>query len=433
MTGSARPGLQAWLAALRVYADKRLILILLMGFSSGLPLLLTLSTLSYWLAKVGVDKTTIGLFALVGIPYSFKFVWAPLIDQYHLPVLAKLFGHRRSWALVTQAGLIAAILFMGGTDPAVDPWWTALGALLVAFFSASQDIVIDAYRIEILEEEEQGAGAAMTQAGYRIGIIVAGAGVIALSDFIGWPAIFTMLAGSVLIGSIAVILAPEPEVLRASTEGNFTERLQVAVVQPFQDFLTRPSWLVILLFVLLYKFGDAIGGTMANPFYVEMGFTGVEIASVSKVFGVVATMVGVFAGGALVFRLGILKALVIGGILQAVTNLLFALQAVLGHEIAMLFVAIGADNFTGGLGSAAFVAYLSRLCNTAFTGTQYALLTSFMAMGRTVLSSGSGWLAEQLDWVIFFIATTGLAVPGLVILYWMVRVLPLESQVAIRA
>ena len=433
MTGSARPGLQAWLAALRVYADKRLILILLMGFSSGLPLLLTLSTLSYWLAKVGVDKTTIGLFALVGIPYSFKFVWAPLIDQYHLPVLAKLFGHRRSWALVTQAGLIAAILFMGGTDPAVDPWWTALGALLVAFFSASQDIVIDAYRIEILEEEEQGAGAAMTQAGYRIGIIVAGAGVIALSDFIGWPAIFTMLAGSVLIGSIAVILAPEPEVLRARTEGNFTERLQVAVVQPFQDFLTRPSWLVILLFVLLYTFGDAIGGTMANPFYVEMGFTGVEIASVSKVFGVVATMVGVFAGGALVFRLGILKALVIGGILQAVTNLLFALQAVLGHEIAMLFVAIGADNFTGGLGSAAFVAYLSRLCNTAFTGTQYALLTSFMAMGRTVLSSGSGWLAEQLDWVIFFIATTGLAVPGLVILYWMVRVLPLESQVAIRA
>ncbi len=430
---ASRGLLASWLAALSVYRDRRILVILLMGFSSGLPLLLTLSTLSYWLAKVGVDKTAIGLFALVGLPYSFKFLWAPAIDHLPVPILGRLLGHRRAWALVTQAGLILSIVAMGTSDPAVDPWATAAFALAVAFFSASQDIVLDAYRIEVLNESEQGAGAAAIQAGYRIGLLAAGAGAIALSDFFGWFWIFVGLAALVLVGVIAVLLGPEPQVQRGQRETEGASRsgqawIRDAVISPFTDFLKRRGWWVILCFVLLYKFGDAIGGVMANPFYIEIGFTGVEIASVSKVFGMLATLAGVFAGGALVARYGIFKALVIGGILQALTNLLFALQAVVGHDIVMLAVVIGADNFTGGLGSAAFVAYLSMLCNTAFTGTQYALLTSFMAFGRTLLSSGGGWLADQMDWVAFFVLTTGLAIPGLVILWWMIRALPLAEQ-----
>jgi PAT family beta-lactamase induction signal transducer AmpG len=424
-------GRRNWRETLEVYLDRRMLVILLMGFSSGLPLLLTLSTLSYWLAKVGVDKTAIGLFALVGIPYSFKFVWAPVVDQLRLPLLTRWLGRRRGWALLAQACLVAAILFMGATDPAADPWWTALAALLVAFFSATQDIAIDAYRIEILNDEEQGAGAAATQAGYRLGLILAGAGALAASDFIGWPIIFAGLAACVGIGMIAVLLAPEPvapESWRNLDRQPWSRQLNQSVWDPFAEFLLRPGALVVLAFVLLYKFGDAIGGTMANPFYAEMGFTGTEIAAISKVFGVIMTLVGVALGGLMVARYGLFRALVLGGILQAVTNLLYAWVAVEGHSLPALTVTIGADNLTNGIGSAAFVAYLSSLCNVAFTGTQYALLSSFMAAGRTMLSSGSGWLAAQLGWAPFFIATAFLAVPGLLLLFWLMRLYPASTK-----
>jgi PAT family beta-lactamase induction signal transducer AmpG len=414
---------KSWRAAVAVYQDRRQLFILLMGFASGLPLLLTLSTLSYWLAKIGVDKTTIGLFALVGLPYSLKFLWAPLLDHLQVPWLSARLGRRRAWALVIQAGLVLAILALGTTDPAVDPWTTAAAAFVIAFFSASQDVVIDAYRIEILNEEEQGAGAATTQLGYRIGILVAGAGAIALSDFLSWQGVFAVLAALIAASMIVVLLAPRPsaESHLAGTRAGALEWLQGAALNPFADFLRRPGWLVILAFVLLYKFGDAIGGVMANPFYVEMGFTGVEIASISKVFGMLATVAGGITGGMLIARFGLFPSLLVGGILQAATNLLFAAQAMIGHDIGFLALTIGADNFTGGLGSVAFVAYLSSLCNVAFTGTQYALLTSFMAFGRTVLSSGGGWLADQLDWVVFFVLTTGLAVPGLLLLFLLTR------------
>lgn len=417
-TGARRRG---WLAAARVYRDRRMLAILLMGFASGLPLLLTLSTLSYWLASIGVDKTAIGLFALVGLPYSVKFLWAPVFDHVPVPMLGRLLGRRRAWALVAQAVLIASILALGTWDPATAPLATAAVALAIAFFSASQDIVIDAYRIEILAEDEQGAGAAATQTGYRFGLLAAGAGAIALADFVSWSVVFAALAALVLVGTVAVFIAPMPPAAAMPAAPTGAARLRLAVVAPLADLMSRPAWLAILAFVLLYKFGDAIGGVMANPFYIEIGFTGVEIASVTKVFGMVATLVGVGTGGVLVMRHGLLPALLVGGVLQAATNLLFAAQAVLGHDIAFLALTIGADNFTGGLGSAAFVAYLSSLCNPAFTGTQYALLTSFMAAGRTILSSGSGWLADQMDWVAFFVLTTGLAVPGLLLLLWLMR------------
>ena len=409
-----------WRRALAVYADPKIFLITVMGFSSGLPLLLTLSTLSYWLAKDGVSKTSIGLFALVGTPYSFKFLWAPFLDQIRPPIL----GRRRGWALIIQLALAFAILAMGMTDPAVGPWWTALAVLVVAFLSASQDIVIDAYRIEILPEALQGAGAAATQVGYRFGLLAAGAGAVALADFVAWHWVFAGLALLMAVGMVTMLLAPEPAMPATIQRHSLARRLEMGVIEPFVDFLGRRGWFVILLFVLLYKFGEAVSGTMATPFYVELGFTGVEIAEITKVFGIVASLAGTLAGGLMVARVGIMRALLLGGVLQAVGTLLFAVLAYQGHDRLWLAIVVGSDNFVGGLGSAAFVAYLSALCNVAFTGTQYALLTSFMAWGRTLLSSGSGWLAVRLGWPVFFIASTGLAVPGLLLLLWLSRLYP---------
>jgi PAT family beta-lactamase induction signal transducer AmpG len=410
-----------WGKALAVYADPRILLIAVMGFSSGLPLLLTLSTLSYWLARNGVDKTSIGLFASVGVPYSFKFLWAPLLDRIRPPFL----GRRRGWAITIQLALALAILAMGFTDPAVNAWWTALAAMVVAFLSASQDIVIVAYRIEILPEEEQGAGSAATQVGYRFGLLAAGAGAVALADFVAWPVVFALLAGLMGVGMIAFIVAPEPAAPAPKRE-SFAAFLKNGVVAPLAEFLLRRGSIVILLFVLLYKFGDAISGTMATPFYVELGFSGVEIAAVTKVFGIIASLAGTLAGGLLVARFGIMRALLVGGVLQAAGILLFVPLALQGHSTFWLAVAVGGDNFTGGLGSAAFVAYLSALCNIAFTATQYALLSSFMAVGRTLLSSGSGWLAAQMSWAAFFTVSAGLAIPGLLLLLWLMRLYPTE-------
>jgi len=418
--GEVRHSMNRWRQAMAVYTDRRILLIAFMGFSSGLPLLLTLSTLSYWLAKLGVSKTSIGLFALVGTPYSFKFLWAPFLDQIRPPFL----GRRRGWALIIQLALALAILAMGMTDPALDPWWTALAVLVVAFLSASQDIVIDAYRIEILPEALQGAGAAATQVGYRFGLLAAGAGAVALADFVAWHWVFAGLALLMAVGMATMLLAPEPAMPAAIQRQSLARRLEMGVIEPFLDFLGRRGWLVILLFVLLYKFGEAVSGTMATPFYVELGFTGVEIAEITKIFGIVASLAGTLAGGLMVARVGIMRALFLGGVLQAAGILLFAVLAYQGHDRLWLAIVVGSDNFVSGLGSAAFVAYLSALCNVAFTGTQYALLTSFMAWGRTLLSSGSGWLAVRLGWPVFFIASTGLAVPGLLLLLWLSRLYP---------
>jgi PAT family beta-lactamase induction signal transducer AmpG len=410
--------------ALAVYLDRRMLAIALMGFASGLPLLLTTSTLSYWLARRGVDKTAIGLFALVGLPYSLKFLWAPALDFLAVPVLSRWLGRRRAWALLAQMALAAAIVALGTVDPAVAPAATAALAFAVAFCSATQDVAIDAYRIEVLSELEQGAGAAATQTGYRGGLLAAGAGAIALADFAAWPVVFATLAGLVAVGALGVAIAPEPPAAaprdgRPSGEAaSFAE----AFLAPLRDLAQRPHVAAIIAFALLYKFGDAIAGTMANPFFVELGFTGVEIATVTKVFGIVANVAGVIAGGALVARAGTFRALAIGGVLQASTNLLFAAQAEVGHSLAMLAIAVGADGFTGGLAASAFVAYLSGLCRTGMSATQYALLTSLMAAGRTVLASGAGWLADSMSWAAFFALTTALAAPGLALLFHLHRI-----------
>ena len=426
-----------WLQTAAVYRDRRMLVILFLGFVSGLPLALTLGTLSAWLATVGVDKTTIGLFALVGLPYTLKFLWSPFIDGLRVPVLGPLLGRRRSWAIVTQVALMASVLALGATEPGTQAALTAVIALTVAFFSASQDIVIDAYRVEILAGHEQGAGAAAIQIGYRIGMLVSGAGALYIADFFGWFAAFATMAALVSVGMATILLNPEPTAGRRAEAGvdpaPGVDRVQGArgagtagwieahVVAPFADFVARGDWPVILLFIVLYKFGDAVAGVMANPFYIEMEFTLSEIASVSKVFGLGATLAGAVLGGIVGVRLGVLKGLLVCGVLQMLSNLMFAVQAMVGHDIAVLALTVGIENFTGGMGTAAFVAYLSSLCTFAFTATQYALLSSLAAVGRTVLSAAGGWMADQVDWVSFFLLTTLAALPGLALLIWLIR------------
>lgn len=413
--------LSRWLGAAALYGDRRVLAIAAMGSASGLPYVLIVSTLGYWLARLEVDLAAIGIFGLVALPYAWKVLWAPVIDRARPPVPFRALGRRRGWAVPIQLALAGAILALGFTDPAEAPAVVAILALAVGFLGASQDVVIDAVRIELLREDEQGAGAAATQLGWRIGGLVAGAGAIGLSDFVGWPVVFAVMAGAVLIGMLALILVGEPEgtgareVLDEPSPPPATA-LRRAVIDPFREFLTRPQALAILVFALLYKFGDAIGGAMANPFYVDLGFTGAEIAAVTKLFGLGATVAGVLGGGLLVRSHGLYPALMIGGVAQAATNLAFTWLALAGTDIGVLTVAIAVDNFAGGLGSAAFVAYLSALCDTRFTATQYALLTSVMAQGRSLMAAGSGFLAEFLGWPAFFATTALLAVPGLLLL-----------------
>jgi MFS transporter, PAT family, beta-lactamase induction signal transducer AmpG len=422
----------AWLKSLSVYREPRLLAVLFMGFSSGLPLALTFGTLSFWLAEIGVSRTDIGLYALIGISYSFKFLWSPIIDRLPLGAITARLGRRRGWALTIQIPLALAILALGLTDPKTAPWLTALFAVIVAFLSASQDIVIDAYRIEILKPEEQGAGAAATQWGYRFGMIASSAGALYAAEFGGWHIAYAIMAALMLVGMITVWLTPEPAgsakalaPLPGATSGERVSAwIKSAVIAPFADFMTRPAWIGILLFVVLYKFGDALAGVMANPFYVSMGFSKIEVANISKVFGVAATLAGLAAGGVVVVRMGLYRALFVCGIFQMISNLMYAIQAMIGHDVWMLTLTIGVENFAGGMGSAAFVAYLSGLCNIAYTATQYALLSSFATVGRTTLSAAGGWLADQLDWVLFFSVTTLAALPGLLMIVWLMRRFP---------
>lgn len=443
--------IRAWLDSISVYLERRVLSLLFFGFSSGLPLLLVYSTLSAWLKEVGVSKTAIGFVSLVGTAYALKFLWSPLVDKLPVPILTGLLGRRRSWMLVSQAALIVSIFGMAANDPATADglWWMIFWAVIVAFASATQDIVIDAYRTEILEDEKLGAGAANLVFGYRVALLVAGGGVLIIADFASWSWAYMAMAGLVLVGVGAVLVNPEPQVRTTreseALEGKgreFLERnahlpdhalrfaawLYAAVVCPFAEFMSRPGWVAILLFVAFYKYGDALLGVMANPFYLEMGFSKAEIGAISKGFGLVMTLIGVAIGGVLVARYGILRALLVCGVLQAASNLVFALQAWVGYSVPMLIVTIASENLSGGMGTTAFVAYLSSLTNVAYTATQYALLSSLMAFARTIFASGSGWLADQMDWVSFFLVTTLAAIPGLALLIWMLRTFPATNR-----
>lgn len=429
--------------AVLVYRKPAVLVLVFLGFSSGLPLALTASTLFVWLAEAEIDKAAIGLFAAIGTPYALKFLWAPLMDRVPAPILTRLLGHRRGWILFTQLALVGAILFMGTLDPLGDPWILGAAAFGVAFLSASQDIVIDAFRIESLPEQQQASGAAALVFGYRVGMLVSGAGALYLAHYVDWSTAYAVMAALVLVGGIAVLFRPEPEIRDG---GDWSAKIQearaeamlkgahvssglvraggwlyAAVVVPFAEFMSRPRWLVILLFVGLYKFGDSLAGVMTNPFLVELGFSKLDIANISKLYGFTATMAGLAIGGALMNGVGMVRSLWICGVLQLGSNFMFAVQAMVGADIGLLAVTIGFENLAGGMGTAVFVAYLSSLCNLSYTATQYALLSSFMATARTWLSSSSGVLAEWLGWVDFFILTAGAALPGLFLLWWLTR------------
>jgi len=414
----------SWRQALAVYRNRRLLAILCMGFASGLPLPLTFGTLSYWLSEAGVSRTAIGLFVLVGFTYNYKFLWSPFIDRLPIPLLTARLGRRRSWALVIQLLLIAAIAALGRGDPKSDLATTALLAVVVAFLSASQDIVIDAYRIELLRPEEQGAGAAATQWGYRIGLLASTTGAFDAAAFGGWSFAYGIMAALMLVGVVTVLLTPEPALPRSalapSRGSSALERLlawaEGAILLPFGDFLRRRGWALILAFIVTYKFGEALAGTMSNPLYQELGFSKLEVGNIGKLVSFVASLSGVALGGALVARLGLFSALLVGGVLQMLSNLLYIALLLSGHNDLMLAASIFGENFTGGMASAAFVAYLSGLCSLAFTATQYALFSSLAAVPIRFLSAPAGWLVDRIGWIPFFLIATAACLPSLALL-----------------
>lgn len=437
-----RPGRRAKLGAvLGVYLRPRLLIILLLGFSAGLPLALSSSTLAIWMVERGVDLGTIGLYALIGLPYSIKFLWAPIVDALRIPFLTQWLGRRRAWLIFSQFLLMTAIIFLGGLDPLKTPYLVALGALIVATASATQDIVIDAFRIESLEVDEQAAGMAYYVSAYRIAMLVSTAGVITLvamlenwglSQAQTWFYGYVASALLILVGVAAVLHAREPEPLKENNsdvpelaeimDTSPFRRLVDTTKEAFSEFLSKPNIALILLFVVLFKFCDALAGIMTGPFVLDIGFDKTTYAAVVKGVGLIAVLLGGLVGGLMARTPNIGNALLLGGILQMLSNLVFSLQALIGAQTWALVATIIIENFTGGLGTVIFVAYLSLLCgNTRNTATQYALLTALAAVGRTLLSSSAGFLAADLGWPLFFAATAIAAIPGLALLVHLQR------------
>ena len=424
---AARPSLTETIA---VYLKPRVLVIMFLGFSSGLPLALSGSTLLVWMTEAGVNLGTIGLFALVGTPYTIKFLWAPLIDALDVPLLSRRFGRRRGWLLLSQFLLMAAIVFLGLCNPSVSPLPVAIGALLVATASATQDIVVDAFRLESLDETEQAAGMASYVAAYRIGMLVSTAGALFMvSGFQGlgldhnaaWSAGYAAMAVLVLIGVATTLVAREPEksagAVAAQSRETSLQRVAKAAVGAFSEFLTRDLAVVALVFVILFKFTDALSGAMTAPFVIELGFSRNEYAAIIKGVGLAATLIGGFAGGSLARAFSLPVSLWIGGLAQGFANLAFSWQAVLGHNAAWLTFAIIAENFTSAVGTVIFVAYLSALCrNPLHTATQYALLTALAAFGRTYLSSAAGFIAAATGWAWFFAICAAAGLPALMLL-----------------
>ena len=423
----------SFLDALAVYLKPRVLIVLLLGFSSGLPLALSGTTLLVWMRESGVDLGTIGLFALVGTPYTLKFLWAPLTDALDVPLLSRLLGRRRAWLVFTQILLIAAILFLGSCNPAAAPALVAFGALLVAAASATQDIVVDAFRVESLPENEQAAGMASYVAAYRIGMLVSTAGALFMVSafqaqgferLAAWHWGYFMMAALVLIGTVTALLATEPErsALADAAHAKQTRVTRVieATTGAFKDFLSYEMAFAMLAFVVLFKFTDALSGAMTAPFVIDLGFSRNEYAAIVKGVGLAALLLGGFAGGFIARAYPLATSLWIGGILQAAANLGFCWVAFKGHDLTALTIAITLENFTSAIGTVMFVAYLSALCqNPLHTATQYALLTALAAVGRTYLSSGAGFIAESTGWVWFFVICALAGLPSLLLLWWL--------------
>jgi PAT family beta-lactamase induction signal transducer AmpG len=380
---------------------------LLMGFSCGLPLLLTMSVLQAWMKEEGVDLTVIGMMALVGLPYTLKFVWAPFLDRYSLPFL----GRRRGWLLIAQVALMIAIIGLGLTEPRSNPWIVAFAAFLVTFFSASQDIVVDAYRREDLADEELGLGSSLYINGYRVGMLLASGGGLIMADSMPFSMVYLIMAARMLPGILTTLLAPEPE-----TPAGIPRSLKEAVLNPLVDYFSRTGALWILAFILLYKLGDTMASAMTTPFYLDIGFSKTEIGTVVKLFGFWATIAGGLAGGISMIRLGISRSLWIFGFLQAISTAGFAVLARVGPSVPLLSAVIAFENLSSGMGTAAYAAFMASITNKKFTATQYALLTSLMGIPRVLASAPTGFLAKNFGWELFFISCAVIAIPGMLLL-----------------
>jgi MFS transporter, PAT family, beta-lactamase induction signal transducer AmpG len=397
---------------LQVFRSRRIAVITFLGFSSGLPLALTGGTLQAWMTVAGVDLRTIGIFALIGLPYTLKFLWSPLMDRFVPPWL----GRRRGWILITQLSLVAGIAVMAFSSPQQATLWLAVIALIVAFSSASQDIVIDAYRTDVLREQERGFGAGVFVMGYRIATLVSGALALILSDHIGWHNTYLLMAGVMGTGILAALFGPEPEGKTMPPSS-----LKEAVWGPMKEYFSRNAAPLLLLLIVLYKLGDAYAGTLTTPFLIRaLGFTASEVGTINKGFGFVSVILGAVFGGALMVKMQLFRSLLVFGILQAVSNLSFMVLAWMGKSYGMLIFAVGFENLSGGMGTAAFVSLLMTMCNHRYTATQYALLSSLAAIGRIFIAPTSGYLVEAIGWPSFFFVTFLVALPGLGLL-WSLR------------
>jgi len=426
-----------WRDALKVYLEPATLRMLALGFSAGLPLLLVLGTLSFRLREAGIDRTTIGYLSWVGLAYGFKWVWAPLVDRMPLPPLTTLLGRRRGWLLLAQCMVVAGLAGMAVNDPRHGLTPLVWCALLVAFGSATQDIALDAFRIESAEPRKQAALAAAYQTGYRLAMIWAGAGVLWVAAWAevapaaaaaaatgaaayqngAWKTAYLVMAASMAVGVVTVLLSPEPVPGAPPKARSAAEWLRNVLVEPFADFIRRYKWqaVLILSLIAIYRISDVVMGIMANPFYVDMGFTKDEVASVSKIYGVIMTLVGAFVGGVLSMRLGVMRVLMMGAVLSAASNLLFAWLATRGHDLTALIAVVSADNLAGGIASAAFIAYLSSLTNISYSATQYALFSSLMLLLPKFLAGYSGAFVDAYGYSSFFVGTALLGAPVLVL------------------
>ncbi|MBS3910312.1 MAG: AmpG family muropeptide MFS transporter [Hydrogenophaga sp.] len=436
-----------WGETLRVYLEPASLRMFALGFSAGLPLLLVLGTLSFRLREAGLDRTTIGYLSWVGLAYGFKWCWAPLVDRMPIPLLTRWMGRRRSWLLLSQLAIMAALVGMALADPRSQLTLVVWCALAVAFASATQDIALDAFRIESADARHQGALAATYQTGYRLAMIWAGAGVLWLAaraevvpaaaaagaagpgvlyQQAAWTSAYLVMAASMLVGVLTVLFTREPVRVALAPSKNAAEWLRSALVEPFADFLTRygKQALLILALIGVYRISDVVMGIMANPFYVDMGYTKDEVAAVTKVYGIIMTLVGAFIGGALSVKFGVMRVLMLGAVLSAASNLLFAWLAGHGHDVTALIAVISADNLSAGVASAAFIAYLSSLTNVTYSATQYALFSSMMLLAPKWLAGYSGAFVDAYDYATFFTATAFLGVPVLLLVWLATRLQP---------
>jgi PAT family beta-lactamase induction signal transducer AmpG len=443
----------SWGETLRAYLEPASLRMFALGFSAGLPLLLVLGTLSFRLREAGLDRTTIGYLSWVGLAYGFKWCWSPLVDRLPIPLLTRWLGRRRSWLLLSQGAIMAALVGMALSDPRTGLNVVVWCALAVAFASATQDIALDAFRIESADARHQGVLAATYQTGYRLAMIWAGAGVLwlaaraevapvvqaivttaeavkpapgALYQNAAWTTAYLVMAASMLVGVVTVLFSREPAQVVLPPSRNAAEWFRGAFVEPFADFLKRygKQALLILALIGVYRISDVVMGIMANPFYVDMGYTKDEVAAVTKVYGVIMTLVGAFIGGALSLRWGVMRVLMLGAVLSAASNLLFAWLAGHGHDVTALIAVISADNLSAGVASAAFIAYLSSLTNVSYSATQYALFSSMMLLAPKWLAGYSGAFVDAYDYPTFFTATAFLGVPVLLLVWLATRLVP---------